>query len=263
MNNPVAFFRLLLHLHSIGYPSHWLSEFLRSVLCNDLKTGALRAKELPIPITHSMEVIDARKVDLAPWVPEFEMLLASTRIGLPFHVRLPRNLATTSEGIGTYEANHRWSYSHRFLLLSPYDFVAMLVFWRSSSIVYPKDVSELIVDSVSEKGRATPRKDFVVVNCLEELGSGKVVWKLVRKRVEGMKREGDWKMAIFRSDVRIQGESFRVFFFSAWVVDLTSIWFLQSAMTCPRRNGEKSPLKRALSRHPLPRTCSDLKGLAT
>ena len=184
------------------------------MLWNDLKTEALLAKELPIPITHSMEVVDARKVDLAPWVPEFEMLLALTRIGLPFHVRLPRNFAMTPEEIGTYEANLRWSDSNRFLLLSPHDCVAMLVFWRSSSIMYPKDVSDLIGGSFGEKGRATLRKDLVVVNCLEELGDGKVVWKLARKRVEGMKREGDWEMAIFRSDVRVIGEPFRIILFS-------------------------------------------------
>ena len=107
-NNPVAFFLLLLYLHSIGYPSHWLSEFLQSVLWNNLTTEAVRAKELPVPLSHATAVVSARKVDLAPWVPEFEMILASTRVGLPFYVRLPPNFATTMEEIGTYEANYRW-----------------------------------------------------------------------------------------------------------------------------------------------------------
>jgi len=55
-------------------------------------------------------------------------------------------------------------------------------------------------DSIGEKARATPRKDLVVVNCLEGLGDRKVRWKLAKKRVVGMKREVDWQMAIFRSD---------------------------------------------------------------
>ena len=217
-NNPIAFFRLLLYLHSIGYPSHWFSEFLQSVLWNDLKTEAVRAEKLPIPVSHAAARVDARKVDLAPWVPEFEMILASTKIGLPFHVRFPENFATTSEEIGTYEANFRRSESSRapISLLSPFDHCAMLVFWRSDSIMHPKDVSRLITGSVGEKGRATPRKDLVVVNCLEELddgktrwrlGDGKVRWKLARKRVEKMKREGDWVMAVFRSDACVIGES--------------------------------------------------------
>jgi len=74
-------------------------------------------------------------------------------------------------------------------------------------MVYPKDVSELIKGSVGEKGRATPTKDLVVVNFLEGLSDGKVRWKLAKKRVEGMKREGDWEMAIFRSDACIIGKS--------------------------------------------------------
>ncbi|KAF9653241.1 hypothetical protein BDM02DRAFT_3125707 [Thelephora ganbajun] len=190
-NNTVAFFRLLLYLHSIGYPSHWLSEFLQSVLWNDLTTQAVRAKEIPIPVSHATVSVNARKVDLAPWVPEFEMILACTRVGLPFHVWLPENFATTSEEIGTYEANYRWFASCRVLgsLFSPFDHAAMLVFWRSRSATYPKDVSQMITDSVSKKGRTTPRDDLVVVR-----------WKLAKKRVEKMKREGDWEMAIFRSD---------------------------------------------------------------
>ena len=216
-NNPVAFLRLLLYLHSIGYPSHWLSEFLQTVLWNNLVTEAVGAKELPIPVTHVRIFLEARKVDLAPWVPEFEMLFASTRVGLPFHVRFPEGFATKSEEIGTYEANYRWSNSSRFLdpLFAPNDFAAMLVFWRSSSIMYPKDVSDLIKGSISEKGRATPRKDLMVLNCLEEFGDGKVRWKLAKKRVEGMKREGDWEMAVFRSDGCIISKSFEAPLFSA------------------------------------------------
>ena len=216
-NSPVAFLRLLLYLHSIGYPSHWLSEFMQSVLWNNLVTEAVRSKELPIPVSHAIVTVDARRVDLAPWVPEFETLLASTRVGLPFHVRLPEDFAATSEEIGTYEADCSWSGSSRFLtpLLSPFDFVAMVVFWRSDSIVYPKAVSELIMGSVGEKGRATPRKDLVVINFLEGLGYGKVRWKLAKKRMEGMKREGDWEMGIFRSDVCLIGELFSTPLFSA------------------------------------------------
>lgn len=208
-NNPVAFLRLLLYLHLIGYPSHWLSEFLQSVLWNNLVTEAVGAKELPIPVTHAIIFLDARKVDLAPWVPEFEMLLAITKVGLPFHVRLPADFASKSEEIGTYETNFHWSSSGRSLspLFAPNDHAAMLVFWRSSSIRYSKDVSGLIKGSIDEKGRATPRNDLVVLNCLEGLGDGKVRWKLAKKRVEGMKREGDWEMAIFRSDSCLIGET--------------------------------------------------------
>ncbi len=31
-HNLVAFFALLLHLHRVGFPGHWLSEFLARVL---------------------------------------------------------------------------------------------------------------------------------------------------------------------------------------------------------------------------------------
>ena len=185
------------------------------MLWNDLKTEAVLAKELPIPLSHATAVVSARKVDLAPWVPEFEMLLASTRVGLPFHVRLPSNFATTSEEIGTYEANYHWSSSSRSVPLVLYDHAAMLVFWRTHSIVYPKDVASLIMGSVGEKGRASPRNDLVVVNCLEEVRDGKVRWKLAKERMEKMKREGDWRLAIFKSDVCMICEFFGIPFLSA------------------------------------------------
>ena len=206
-NNPIAFFLLLLYLHSIGYPSHWLSEFLQSVLRNDLTTEAVRATKVPIPLSHATANVSARKVDLAPWVPEFEMIVALAKAGLPFYIRLPENFATTPEEIGTYEASYRRTESSRLPVtsLSPWDHTAMLVFWRSNSIMYPEDVSQLIIGSVSEKGRATPRNDLVVVNCLEGLDDKKVRWKLAKKRVEKMRREGDWEMALFRSDACIIG----------------------------------------------------------
>ena len=118
-------------------------------------------------------------------------------------------------------------------------------------MVYPKDVSELIKGSVSEKGRATPTKDLVVVNCLEGLSDGKVRWKLAKKRVEGMKREGDWEMAIFRSDACIIGKPFRIPLPPAGrTIDEPDVdLILQRVLKSPRRNGERSPLKPTLGRH--------------
>ena len=217
------------------------------MLWNDLKTEAVRAEKLPIPVSHAAARVNTRKVDLAPWVPEFEMILARTKIGLPFHVRFPGNFATTSEEIGTYEANFRRSVSSQSptSLLSPFDHCAMLVFWRSNSIMYPKDVSQLITGSVGEKGRATPRKDLVVVNCLEGLDGGKVRWKLAKKRVEKMKREGDWEMAVFRSDACVIGEPLGIYFFAVvWRDGRPDIYVsLQSVMKSPHRSGEKSTLE--------------------
>ena len=186
------------------------------MLWNDLKTEAVRPEKLPIPLSHATARVDARRIDLAPWVPEFEMILASTRIGLPFHVRLPEGFAMTSKEIGTYEANVRRSDSGQppVSLLPPFDHCAMLVFWRSNSIMYPKDASQVIINSVGERERVTPRKDLVVLNCLEGLDDGKVKWKLAKKRVEKMKREGDWEMAVFRSDACVIGESPRIHFFT-------------------------------------------------
>ena len=217
------------------------------MLRNNLTTEAVRAKELPIPVSHSTANVGARKVDLAPWVPEFEMILVSTRAGLPFHVWLPEDFATTDEEVGTYEADYRWSASTVTSLLSPFDHAAMLVFWRSSSIMYPKDVSQLIMGSVGERGRTTSRNDLVVMNCLEGLSDGKVRWKLTKKRVERMKLGGDWVMAIFRSDSCIIGESFRIpLFFTARTNDAPDVGVSsQSALKSPHYSGEKSLLERA------------------
>lgn len=213
------------------------------MLWNNLTTEAVRAEELPIPVSYATATVNARKVDLGPWVPEFEMILASTRVRLPFHVRMPDNFATRSDEIRTYEANYRWS-GDCFVtsLFSPFDHVAMLVFWRSNSFMYPKDVSQSIADCVGERGRATPTNGLVVVNCLEGLNEGTVRWKLAKNRAEKMKREGDWKMAVYRSDVRFVGEPTMFPSFSAvWVNDVpdTNV-FLQLVMKSPRRNGEKS-----------------------
>jgi len=175
------------------------------------------------------------------------MILASTRVGLPFRVRLPEDFATTSEEIGTYETNYRWSDSSHYhaSLFTLFDHTAMLVFWRSDSIIYSKIVEQLIIGSVGEKGRVNPRSDLVVVNCLEGLNDGKVRWKLAKKRVDRMKREGDWEVAIFRSDFCAISELFRIYFFSAVRMSggPNTDPSLQSARESPHRSGEKSSSK--------------------
>ena len=231
------------------------------MLCNDLTTEAVRAKDLPIPVSHATANVSARKVDLGPWVPELEVILVSAGAGLPFHVRLPENFATTDEEVGTYEADYRWSASSLTSIYTPFDHAAMLVFWRSSSIMYPKDVSQLIMGSIGERGRVTPRSDLVVVNCLEGLNDGKLRWKLTKKRVEKMKLEGDWVMAIFRSDCCVIGEPSRIPLFSAaaWTNGASDIGVsLQSVAKSPHHSGEKSLLERASGQRLLVRSYNAL-----
>jgi len=81
--------------------------------------------------------------------------------------------------------------------------------------MYPKDVLQFITGSIGEKGRAMLWKDLVV-NFLGGLDDRKLSWKLAGKRVEKMKLEEDWHMAIFRSDTCVS-ELLKIHFYtSAW-----------------------------------------------
>ena len=72
-NNLVAFFDLVIYLHGVGFPGHWLSEFLQSILNNNLITDvAPYVGRWPIPVSDMKRRVPRRKVNLEPWLVEID-----------------------------------------------------------------------------------------------------------------------------------------------------------------------------------------------
>ena len=68
-HNLVAFFGIVLYLHQIGYPGHWLSDFLARVLSGSLVSDVAPYEGFyPIPVTDRARRVKLRRVRTDPWL---------------------------------------------------------------------------------------------------------------------------------------------------------------------------------------------------
>ena len=96
-HNLVGFFRLLLNLHRVGYPAHWLGEFLGRVLSGRMHSNIVPyTSEYPIPVSHRSERVAPRSVRTDPWLVEFETILATSYYAIPFPLPLSFPIASES-----------------------------------------------------------------------------------------------------------------------------------------------------------------------
>ena len=220
-NNLVAFVNLLVHLCDIGFPAHWISDYVHGLLADKMVTGAVPARSLPIPVGEGQGA--DRKLELGPWLAELETVLASSRKGLPFFVSLPSDsgivVAAELEDIGMFEANVRSFPELRKIqdIFSPFDLTANLLFWKPSLVsgrseqALKKEGEKIIeqeVDGVLLSGGQISSKwkgKFVVLTAQESLDQDKSVsWRMARRRVERMRKDG-WVMMVITCDFRIAG----------------------------------------------------------
>ncbi|THH27274.1 hypothetical protein EUX98_g6912 [Antrodiella citrinella] len=104
-NNLAAFLGLLIHLHRVGFPGHWLSDYLHVVLSGGMVTDIAPYEEKwPILLKDGKRRVKARKVRFDPWLGDFENILAVSHEGLPFALTLPPSFARTPDEIGVYSA---------------------------------------------------------------------------------------------------------------------------------------------------------------
>lgn len=84
--NLTAFFRLLIHLQQVGYPSHWLSEILVQILEDQVITSARPPQTSPLSIQESQRDYPMKRLSTAPFVVEMATLTAMFLPLLPFSV---------------------------------------------------------------------------------------------------------------------------------------------------------------------------------
>ena len=218
-NNMVAFVNLLVHLCGLGFPAHWISDYVQSMLTDKVVTRAIPARGLPIPVSdiHSSQQGADRKLRLGPWTAELETISVSVRKGLPFFVSLPMDdgimVASELEDIGKFEAKVRSFMELRLMqnIFSPFDPVTNLLFWKPSPLsgrneqALKKEGEKIIeqeVDGVLSRGGQLSSKwkaKFFVLTAHKS-----VSWRMAKKRVERMRKEG-WVVMVVTSDFRIAG----------------------------------------------------------
>lgn len=209
-DNLVAFVCLLVQLHGIGYPGHWLADFLQCLLGDNLiATRNVWHGALPRPVSDLYECTPPHKTRLDPWVAELEAIVASSFQGLPFAVQMPPGLVADVNDIGHFKSRVLENPALKFFNPIQIDPVVSLVFydarrWSGSDVRETMMKLPGLID-----GRADPPAGIfciytspVFVNFLQS----EVQWKMSKNRVQKMKDSG-WAMVAWRSDLMTNGES--------------------------------------------------------
>ncbi|KAF8876861.1 hypothetical protein BD779DRAFT_1677610 [Infundibulicybe gibba] len=200
-NNVVAFFALLVHLHTVGYPAHWLGELVQRMVANEITTSATPYRGCwPIPISDARRTGPMRRIRLDPWAPDFENILAVAGHGLPFHVRLPRDYEARAGEICTLEAitvacTPEWGRSGPWL-----DNTAALLFYRAEPGARSADDIAKDVAGILEGCCGPPPGDVYILTVVDTLKLPRVRWKMGKRRLERMRR-AEWNMVAYRTDV--------------------------------------------------------------
>ncbi|TCD63142.1 hypothetical protein EIP91_005901 [Steccherinum ochraceum] len=208
-NNLTAFIVLVLHLHSVGFPSHWLSGFLSSVLANNLVSDVAPYQgDYPTPTSEHSRRVTQRKVNLEPWHADLEHILVTAYDALPFPIALPQDFASSEADIATYEVeipahnvspaagldSHQQTYP-----------VVSLLFYNSRTLYSADDFAENMHSLLEGTFKASA--DVQIITTIQSLdltktsGCCRVSWRMARARTAKMAREG-WVMAPFRQDIR-------------------------------------------------------------
>ena len=211
-HNLVAFFGLLMYLHRVGYPGHWLSDFLSRVLSGRMLSDVVPYQEMyPIPINERHRRVQPRRVRTDPWLVEFETIIATAYYAIPFPVAsaLPADFSRDARDIALWEARVQppadfWH--HPSMRYSTGDEPrAQLLFYRADLVSASTPIDE--IERIFE-GDATPAPGtFFVLTAVEHVQYDECVrFRLSRRRVERMRRER-WNMLVYRNDSAQQGES--------------------------------------------------------
>ncbi|KAJ7607618.1 hypothetical protein DFH06DRAFT_1111847 [Mycena polygramma] len=194
----VTFIHLLVHLHKVGYPGHWLGGFLQNLVSNSVETDILPyTRALPISPHHDwVKGRPKARLRLEPWIPEIEAIVARTFPALPFALTLPAGFPAPGD-IGLFSAR---IYPDREASVP--DPVAGLVFVNPSKVRVQdvRDWQEHLLAVLRGDGAGKGMSAHIcMVLSMEALlwdMFGEITWRMSRSRVKRMKTEG-WKVAIF------------------------------------------------------------------
>lgn len=208
-NNLVAFVELLIHLLGVGFPAHWLADFLQSLLSDSLTTDvAPYPGKLPIPVAEIYRRVSRRKVCLEPWLADLENILAMSYECLPFAVSGPSGFAKSHSEIGLFEttiSQYLFDPASSMNMLPPQVSVVSLVFYKPGSFSPGYLLSNLA--QIIEGKKLTGQGELFVLTVVERFSirDGVIRWRMSRKRIRKMKMQ-KWVMVSYRFDVDDLGQ---------------------------------------------------------
>ncbi|CAJ2499920.1 Uu.00g027730.m01.CDS01 [Anthostomella pinea] len=195
---------LIAHLHSVGYPGHWLSSVLEGIFEGTFTTtvrAPRQAVDDPGSVTNAYP---SATISIKPWLAELATLGTIWQSLLPFGLLIPNSLLPSRDSIRKYtisfppgdvEAPHRPHF--------------VLVFWSQAAAGAPPTSSGLrqtLLDDEqgdrSEKARSVRESGIRVLTTYKWVTKTATASFWLRSdEVEMMMREaGSWSAAVWRVD---------------------------------------------------------------
>ncbi|TCD64568.1 hypothetical protein EIP91_003895 [Steccherinum ochraceum] len=185
-NNLVVFLDLLIHLHGIGFPAHWLSHFLDTILSDTFST------------------------DIAPYTGQnpihpLNNILTGTWEALPFPVALPPTFSHSEDDLVRLEVltpAANFTYMTANIHSSEAAVVGLLLFREKmgSHIAYhvAQNIHQILEGKLGGGGNVH------VLTMMDgfDIKTGMMRWRMSLQRFKQMKAEGGWLMAPYRCDMR-------------------------------------------------------------
>ncbi|KAI0719797.1 hypothetical protein C8T65DRAFT_826784 [Cerioporus squamosus] len=211
-HNLVAFFGILVYLHRVGYPGHWLTDFFARVLSGRMVSDIPPfTDQYPIPVHERNDRVSTRTVRTDPWLVEFETIVATAYYAIPFPITsaLPAVFSRDPGDIVLWEApvepSKTYSASRGFLN-NPYEPRAQLLFYRSDKLTAAEVIRDMegMEDIFEGEPEPAPGTFFILTAPEDVMYLEKLQFRLSRKRVERMRKE-KWSVVAYRNDTGMQG----------------------------------------------------------
>jgi hypothetical protein len=203
-NGLSAFFGLLLHLNDVGYPSHWLGDFVSSVIADNVVTELAPFQgKWPIPLSEINRRVPRRKIRLDPWRLELENILATSLEGIPFLVPLPDDFTTDYTEIALFEGFFQSSSPNIGTILepfSPFDPVVGVLFYKCVQGTTAEALTKMLPSILDGKKQPAPGDIYVLTSQeLVDYPGRRIQWRMSRVRANKMVQDG-WAMVAYRAD---------------------------------------------------------------
>ncbi|KAL0952807.1 hypothetical protein HGRIS_007032 [Hohenbuehelia grisea] len=204
-NTLVAFVELLVQLRRIGYPAHWLGNFLQVVLDDNLVTDrSIPVGPLPIPLSDRVAKVAARRVRLDGWLAELEAIVALSLHGLPFALQIPKGMASKAREIGLWKAPIQHGISYEMRMHPTHDPVVSLLFYNPSALGEFNGRRMITrLHNILDGNAQTPQAgSFYVYTSQDYVNfdeSREIRFWMSIERVKKMKRE-KWMVMVWRTD---------------------------------------------------------------
>ena len=207
-----TFLHVLVHLYRVGYPPHWIGDFLQYFISDTLVTD-VQPYLGKTPISKS-EIGNrkptARKVHLGAWRAELEVMLALTLPALPFAVLLTPGSPSFSD-ILAFKANvkpinlirHPLAPMWKVLIAGVTKAIGLVFFNPAKG--WTADFLAGRIPDILEGGLDDHDVQIMLAQDRVDLLTGEISWKMSRSWYERMKDEG-WCMAAYRTDLKVAGE---------------------------------------------------------